>query len=63
VSDNFFAVGGTLMLAGQLAARIRGALTVELSVGELCLTPTVADLADLLDEQLDRQRGVEGTRE
>jgi hypothetical protein len=32
-------------------------------VGELCLTPTVADLADLLDEQLDRQRGVEGTRE
>jgi amino acid adenylation domain-containing protein len=52
-TDNFFSVGGTLVLASRLAARIRLSFNVELSVSELCYTPTVTDLAASLKERLD----------
>ncbi|HEY1919291.1 MAG TPA: condensation domain-containing protein, partial [Streptosporangiaceae bacterium] len=49
--DDFFALGGTSLLAGQLAALIATELRAELSMAELLTVPTVAAIAALVDER------------
>ena len=50
IHDDFFALGGHSLLAGQIAARIRRAYAVDLSLGALFDAPTVAELCVQLGE-------------
>ncbi|HDR6312417.1 TPA: amino acid adenylation domain-containing protein [Bacillus cereus] len=50
IDDNFFEMGGHSLLASRLIARIRETLSVELGIGKLFESPTVAELAKQLDE-------------
>lgn len=49
VHDHFFYLGGHSLLAGQLINRIRDVFEVDLSIGKLFETPTVAGLVPELD--------------
>ncbi|MBC6973014.1 amino acid adenylation domain-containing protein [Bacillus sp. Xin] len=49
IDDNFFEIGGHSLLAAQLMGRIRETLGVELGIGKLFESPTVAELAKQLD--------------
>ena len=50
IDDNFFEMGGHSLLASRLMARIREMLSVELGIGKLFESPTVAELAKQLDQ-------------
>ena len=50
IDDNFFEMGGHSLLASRLMARIRETLSVELGIGKLFESPTVAELAKQLND-------------
>ena len=54
--DNFFELGGHSLLATQLVNRLAPRVRVSIPLEELFARPTVAQLAELIDELVDGQR-------
>ena len=52
IHDSFFALGGHSLLAVRVLARVKDRLGVDLSLKEVFLRPTVAGLADAVEEAL-----------
>jgi acyl carrier protein len=52
VHDNFFDSGGHSLTATQLVTRIRKSFTVELSLRDFLKYPTIAGLAELIEESI-----------
>jgi amino acid adenylation domain-containing protein len=51
IHDNFFELGGHSLLATQVISRIRQALAVEISLQSLFAHPTIAELAEVMNQQ------------
>jgi acyl carrier protein len=52
IGDNFFMLGGHSLLGTQLIARTRQVFGVELSLRSLFESPTIAELAQKVEERL-----------
>jgi amino acid adenylation domain-containing protein len=52
VNDDFFARGGHSLLATQVVARMRSALNVNVPLPRIFETPTIAELAKFIEQQL-----------
>jgi acyl carrier protein len=50
IQHNFFALGGHSLLATQLIARIRTLFQVEVPLHRLFETPTIADMAHVIEQ-------------
>ena len=57
VEDDFFQLGGHSLIATQLASRVRDAFGIELPLRELFVEPTVAHLAQVIDEMVSAKSG------
>jgi amino acid adenylation domain-containing protein len=58
VEDNFFEIGGQSLLATQVVSRVRDAFAVELPVRSLFQQPDLAGLAQAVEAELLRGRGL-----
>jgi len=56
VHDDFFALGGHSLLGAEVIERVRGDFQVDVPLGRLFESPTIASVAGYLDEQLSRPR-------
>jgi acyl transferase domain-containing protein len=63
IYDNFFELGGHSLLAVQLISELRDAFHVELSAQELFEAPTIARLAENIEQEISRARTDEAERE
>jgi acyl transferase domain-containing protein len=52
IHDNFFDLGGSSLLATQILARLNETFPVTLSIREVLETPTVAGVADVVEDRL-----------
>jgi acyl-CoA synthetase (AMP-forming)/AMP-acid ligase II/aryl carrier-like protein len=59
-ADNFFVLGGDSIRATQLVARMRSALGIELDLSHIFATPTLAELAGVVEDLLLRDLGQAG---
>ena len=59
VHDNFHALGGNSLLATQLAFRLQQALKVDVGLGTVLGTPTLADFCDRIGEVIRARHGDE----
>ncbi len=56
--DDFFALGGTSLLVGRLAAQIATELQATVSLGDLFAARTVSAIAALIDAQISQRQAV-----
>jgi acyl carrier protein len=56
IADNFFDLGGHSLLGVQVVARLQQALQVDTTLRELFENPTIAILADRLEQKLKNAR-------
>ena len=52
VSDNFFEIGGHSLLATRVITRIRSHFAIDLELRRLFEAPTIAALAELIEDRL-----------
>ena len=57
VHDNFFAIGGHSLLATQLLSRLRYVLKVEVSLRNFYEFPTISELAQIIERDLQKEQG------
>jgi amino acid adenylation domain-containing protein len=58
IDDDFFEIGGHSLMATQVVSRLRQTLAVELSLASLFSAPTVARLAERVDEEIRIGAGI-----
>src|SRR5262249_13487230 len=55
LNDNYFELGGDSLLATQLVSQVRSVFEVEIPLVELFRHPTLAELAELIEEAIIEQ--------
>jgi acyl carrier protein len=55
INDNFFELGGHSLLAARIVSNLRSASQIELTMADVLRSPTIAELAMLLEERCARE--------